>query len=400
MVVMDPTGDTRAGGLTAAAKKLLLRLDNGSLICDSKRIHSQAHNDAILLSVEKAYKAGLLRELNLSKLEQLVTEISNLLPGSEARFATLSGLDSGDKRKRDEQVGEYGEQKRPRNVTTHYGNGTAGDQPSPSAGSHGETSWNPSDFVDKSLEILQKLQEELGDGFKWFAAPVNPLDAPGYHKVVKQPMDCGTILNKLQSGQYSSPREFEEDMKLVWTNCSTYNPKGTPVWKVGFKLNSIFEREWLASGLCSSLRSRRANAGVAAAKYEPELELERKKSVNGKAVSSGKLYKKSSSKPDEHEYPKMSREEMTELAEKLQGLGEAQLQGVLDIIRENSPLTAESDEIELDFDALDDNTLWKLHDFISGKKSIGVAQSKHSSFKIEDSEDSDTDSESDSASDN
>ena len=44
-----------------------------------------------------------------------------------------------------------------------------------------------------------------------------------YPKVVKNPMDLGTVKRKLDAGQYTHPKEFKHDVSLVWINCMTYN---------------------------------------------------------------------------------------------------------------------------------------------------------------------------------
>ena len=48
-----------------------------------------------------------------------------------------------------------------------------------------------------------------------------------YPKVVKNPMDLGTVRRKLEGAFYSSPKEFKHDVSLVWINCMTYNAVGT-----------------------------------------------------------------------------------------------------------------------------------------------------------------------------
>ena len=45
----------------------------------------------------------------------------------------------------------------------------------------------------------------------------------GYGKVIKQPMDLRTILNKLLARQYSDESDVYNDLRLIWTNCELYN---------------------------------------------------------------------------------------------------------------------------------------------------------------------------------
>ncbi|XP_071509194.1 uncharacterized protein [Diadema antillarum] len=60
----------------------------------------------------------------------------------------------------------------------------------------------------------------------WFTRPVDPLEAPGYHKLIKKPMDFGTIKRNLEAGTYLDFGEFHQDMMLVRSNCLQYNPAG------------------------------------------------------------------------------------------------------------------------------------------------------------------------------
>jgi len=46
---------------------------------------------------------------------------------------------------------------------------------------------------------------------------------PHYPRLIKHPMDFGTMLTKLQQGQYKTVKEFESDMRLIFTNCYTFN---------------------------------------------------------------------------------------------------------------------------------------------------------------------------------
>ncbi|XP_041483515.1 BRCA2-interacting transcriptional repressor EMSY-like [Lytechinus variegatus] len=60
----------------------------------------------------------------------------------------------------------------------------------------------------------------------WFTRPVDPSEAPGYHKVIKKPMDFGTIKRNLEAATYQDFAEFHHDMMLVRGNCLQYNPPG------------------------------------------------------------------------------------------------------------------------------------------------------------------------------
>ncbi|KAJ3042424.1 hypothetical protein HDV00_007380 [Rhizophlyctis rosea] len=112
------------------------------------------------------------------------------------------------------------------------------------------------DAVLKKMEVRQDLVLP-------FLAPV-PRDVRGYHDVIKQPMDLGTIRKKVREGRYGSLGEFEGDVRLMFRNCFVFNPEGDPVRKLGKRLEGVFEIEWGVGG----------GSGV---KKEKEREREREK---------------------------------------------------------------------------------------------------------------------------
>ena len=46
---------------------------------------------------------------------------------------------------------------------------------------------------------------------------------------------------------YTDPREFRDDMRLIWQNCRTYNQADTPVRKFGESLSESWEKKWAQS---------------------------------------------------------------------------------------------------------------------------------------------------------
>lgn len=64
----------------------------------------------------------------------------------------------------------------------------------------------------------------------------------------------------------------QQDMRLLFQNCKTYNPMPVdPVRLACLKLIEVFENAWVTSGLCAEVqRAKRATAGIAAPKFEPE----------------------------------------------------------------------------------------------------------------------------------
>lgn len=76
-----------------------------------------------------------------------------------------------------------------------------------------------------------------------FRAPVawKVLGLTDYPKMVKKPMDLGTIKKKLEDGQYKNMSEVADDIRLVWTNCMAYNQDGSEFYHLAGTFARKFE---------------------------------------------------------------------------------------------------------------------------------------------------------------
>ncbi|KAJ3403020.1 hypothetical protein HDV05_008117, partial [Chytridiales sp. JEL 0842] len=83
----------------------------------------------------------------------------------------------------------------------------------------------PDPALLKSLTSLLKSIQKHPSAWP-FLSPVDPTlaMAPDYFDVIKNPMDFGTIEQKLCAGEYHTPEDFVADVRLVFDNCYTYNP--------------------------------------------------------------------------------------------------------------------------------------------------------------------------------
>lgn len=96
-------------------------------------------------------------------------------------------------------------------------------------------------------QVLRELQRKQHEPYAFpFYVPVDPvaLNIPEYTKVIKHPMDLGTIDSKLKQGEYESAEDFEFDVRLIFRNCYKFNPPGTPVQAMGKKLEAVFNQKW------------------------------------------------------------------------------------------------------------------------------------------------------------
>lgn len=79
--------------------------------------------------------------------------------------------------------------------------------------------------------------------FSWpFQQPVDAkkLNLPDYHKIIKQPMDLGTIKKRLENNYYWTAKECVQDYNTMFTNCYVYNKPGEDVVVMAQTLEKIY----------------------------------------------------------------------------------------------------------------------------------------------------------------
>jgi len=96
-------------------------------------------------------------------------------------------------------------------------------------------------LMDQCRQILKELQAK--DVHSIFAAPVDPvaLNIPNYLEIIKEPMDLGTIENRLNVNVIDSPEEFARLVRLTFTNAIKYNSMpDNPVHQAARTMLAIF----------------------------------------------------------------------------------------------------------------------------------------------------------------
>ena len=58
--------------------------------------------------------------------------------------------------------------------------------------------------------------------------------------VVKTPIDLYTINDKINNNEYKNFYEYDNDIKLLFNNCKTFNKKGSILYNKGIKLEKIY----------------------------------------------------------------------------------------------------------------------------------------------------------------
>ena len=276
-------------------------------------------------------------------------------------------------------------------------------------------------FCDHLLkEIMKPKYQSLSFPF---VAPVDPvaLNIPTYLRVVKKPMDFGTIRQKLDRGEYENAKEFEADARQVFKNCYLFNPEGDSINAVGKKFEAIFneewnkKREWLeentpSSGQRSPISSDDEESEEEDAEEEEDEEqmavvtkLQKqiaemskqvemitsaakktktppvankkvtkttkasKKDMKKTAAPPPKAEKKAASKPvKKDKIPYVTYEQKQDISNRINSLSETKMSQALTIIRSNMPNLkgVQEDELELDIDELSNDVLYKLLGFV------------------------------------
>ena len=99
--------------------------------------------------------------------------------------------------------------------------------------------------VTNQLQYIQKqvMKSVWKHQFAWpFHQPVDAvkLNLPDYHKIIKHPMDLGTIKKRLENKYYWSAKECIQDFNNMFTNCYVYNKPGEDVVLMAQTLEKIF----------------------------------------------------------------------------------------------------------------------------------------------------------------
>ena len=98
-----------------------------------------------------------------------------------------------------------------------------------------------------TMEACRKVLKDLMDHHCAFPfnVPVDPvaLNIPDYFQIITQPMDFGTILQKVNSEQYNSMEEFCYDIELVFGNACTYNSPTSDVYIMAVTLKNLYKKK-------------------------------------------------------------------------------------------------------------------------------------------------------------
>mmetsp|Transcript_25257 Transcript_25257/g.44891 ORF Transcript_25257/g.44891 Transcript_25257/m.44891 type:complete len:1240 (-) Transcript_25257:53-3772(-) len=240
-----------------------------------------------------------------------------------------------------------------------------------------------------------------------FSEPV-PTTVAGYHDVIKEPMDLGTVENRMFTDiKGYDVKAFERDMQLIWANAMKFNPAAHPVHEMAATLKAIFDeriekikqriiqmmkivnKQLNKANSKQSKESSKKKKGLPKSptsatptsldqevrKLAQKMEAMRKKlqSMSSKGGGGGGSNRnrnrsgsksKKPAKPEAPVVPPISYTERQQLKELIIQLPPDDLTGVAEIVRDSMPEDADSTEIEIDLEALDASTLRKLQKYV------------------------------------
>ncbi|PHT91417.1 hypothetical protein T459_06530 [Capsicum annuum] len=264
-------------------------------------------------------------------------------------------------------------------------------------------------------QILIKLMSKK-DSY-WFNSPVDVkgMNLYDYFDIIKHPMDLGTVKSRLDKKEYRTPQDFAADVRLTFNNAMTYNLKGQRVHTLAEECLGLFEKLFNLAYEKYEDEHRKVAAimQVKPQKNLPQpalipppnalhqqLPVARKSdSVRLQSTllnqhqfqvpvapifatptpalkspphpvittpSSAKLPKPKAKDPNKRQ---MTFEEKVKLGADLQDLPLVKLDHALQIVKKKTPnLTQDGNEIELDFELIDNETMWELERFVGYHK--------------------------------
>jgi len=102
---------------------------------------------------------------------------------------------------------------------------------------------NLDDSYDLNIITMEDIVKGLlkhKDGWP-FDRPITKAEAPDYHLCIRTPMDLDTIRRKLNDMLYTSNQEVINDIRLMFSNCYSYNMEDAEEYGCGERLEKFFD---------------------------------------------------------------------------------------------------------------------------------------------------------------
>ena len=177
-----------------------------------------------------------------------------------------------------------------------------------------------------------------------------------------------SIAGSIDSGRYADVRAFRDDVRLCFANCRAYNPVGHQVRKFGDSASDQFEKKWENRKIEEEWDGEMERHRLTMVRLEAEAKSlpDKMKEVDAELQDLANKAAVRAAPPPPGPCREMTFEEKRKLSLMLSNLPGERLARVLEIVAEGpSADTLEGDEeCELDVDALDAGTLWKLQAYV------------------------------------
>ena len=210
----------------------------------------------------------------------------------------------------------------------------------------------------KQCEAL--LNRLMVHQFGWiFKTPVDvvKMNIPDYFTIIKHPMDLGTVKSRIISGEYSSPLGFAADVRLTFANAMKYNPPGNDVHSMAETLSKYFEVRWKVIE-----KKLPVTTGVESMPSRTDVHIERETTTSAPPLKKKKITPSDNKVKPEPVRRVMSNGEKQKLSMELEALLGELPESIIEFLKEHSGNAGQTgeDEIEIDIDALGDDTLFNL----------------------------------------
>jgi hypothetical protein len=212
---------------------------------------------------------------------------------------------------------------------------------------------------------------------KWAWPFLEPVDVKGlglhdYYEFIDKPMDFSTIKSKMEAKDgtgYKNVREIYADVRLIFKNAMKYNDEKHDVHVMAKTLMEKFEEKWLLMLPKVAEEEKRQTEEEAQAQLEIQ---------HAQEMTYAKMAKDLSNELNEVDIRlrqlremaikncrKLSAGEKKALATDIAKLSAENLMRALEIVSETNPNFRHTEnEVELDFNAQSDYTLWRLKLFV------------------------------------
>lgn len=224
--------------------------------------------------------------------------------------------------------------------------------------------------------ILRQLMQH-----KWAWPFMQPVDVEGlklhdYYRVIRRPMDLGTIRSRLEAKDgtgYRHVQELCEDVRLVFRNAMLYNESWSDVYKMAKTLRQKFEEKWKVAIEPRLLEEEERSCEDQQDGYLLDIaELHAGEEQAAEQLGEDVLLQLSDVEKKMEAFlmqvlskcRTMGAEEKKELYRRLCRLPPASLNRVIEILSLKNSHAAATDKIQIDLEVLDSSILWRLHFFV------------------------------------